>query len=98
MFKPIPVQHYGAGKKKKIIWHNIKFQDSRLSNIPFLKSYFDLLISQLSNIVQNVFCTPEGAMDLIFQIEFIPNSFVSNLMEILIIKQIPPFFEAPCMF
>ena len=97
MFKPIPVQHYGAGKKKKIIWHNIKFQDSRLSNIPFFKSYFDLLISQLPDFVENVLCTPDGAMDLIFQIKYISNSFVYNLMEILITKQIPLFFEAPCM-
>ena len=95
MFKPIPVQHYGAGKKKKIIWHNIKFQDSRLSNIPFLKFDFYLLISQLPNILQNVFCAPDLAMDLLFEMKYIPNSFVSNSMEILIIKQIPLFLRHP---
>ena len=91
MFKPISVQHKGAREKKKIMGH-IKFQDSRLSNIPFLKFDFDLLISQLPDILQNVFCTPDVAMYLIFEMKYIPNSFVSNLMEILIIKQIPLFF------
>ena len=72
MFKPIPVQHYGAGKKKKIIWHNIKCQDSRLSNIPFLKSYFDLLIFQLPDIAQKSFCTSDGAINLTFQMNYVP--------------------------
>ena len=35
-------------------------------------------------------------MDPSIQVKFIPNIFVFNLMEILIIKQIPLFFEAPC--
>ena len=89
MFKPISVQHKGAGEKKKIMGH-MKFQV--LCNIPFLKFDFDLLISQLPDILQNVFCTPDVAMYLIFEMKYIPNSFVSNLMEILIIKQIPLFF------
>ena len=58
MFKPISVQHKGAREKKKIMGH-IKFQDSRLSNNPFLKFDLDLLISQLPDILKIYFCTPE---------------------------------------
>ena len=91
MFNPISVQHKGAGEKKKIMGH-MKFQDSRLSNIPFLKFDFDLLVSQLPDILQNFFCTPEGAMDLTFQIKYIPRRFVFHLMERLSITQITLFF------
>ena len=56
-----------------------------------------MLISQLPDILQNVSCAPDLAMDLIFEMKYIPNSFVSNLMEILIIKQIPPFFRHPVL-
>ena len=46
--------------------------------------------------VQKCFCTPDGSIDPTFQMKYIPSRFVFNLMEILIIKQIPLFFEAPC--
>ena len=37
------------------------------------------------------FCTPDRAKDLTIQMKYIPCRFLFNLMEILIIKQIPPF-------
>ena len=73
----------------------MRIQDSGLSNIQFfyiLKSHFDLPISRLPDIVQKYFCTPDGAMDPTLKIRYIPSRFMFNLMEILIIKQIPLFF------
>ena len=55
-----------------------------------------LLIPQLPDMVQKWFCTPDGAMDPTFQIRYVPSRFVFDLMEILSIKQITLFFEAPC--
>ena len=57
-----------------------------------------LLIPRLPDRVRKCFCTPDGAMDPTFQIKYIPSKFVFNLMEIMIIKQIPLFFETPCIF
>ena len=39
-------------------------------------------------------CTPDGTMDPSFQMKYIPSKFV--LVEKLVLKQIPLFFEAPC--
>ena len=50
-----------------------------------------LLIPWLPDMVQKCFCTPDGAIYPTFQIKYIPRKFVFNLMEILIIKQIPLF-------
>ena len=78
----------------------MRIQDSRFSNIQFfyiLISHFDLRISRLPDIVQKYFCTQDGAMDPTLKTKYIPRRFMFNLMEILIIKQIPLFFEAPCM-
>ena len=55
-----------------------------------------LLIPRLPDMVQKCFCTPDGAMDPIFLMKYIPSRFVFNLVEIMITKQIPLFFEAPC--
>ena len=60
-------------------------ENSRLSNFQFfftLSSHFYLLISQLPDIVQKFFCTPDGAMYPTFRIEYIPSRFLFNLMEI----------------
>ena len=46
-----------------------------------------------NSFVQKWFCTPSGAMDPNFRIRYIPSRFVLNLMEILIIKQIPLFLR-----
>ena len=46
--------------------------------------------------VQKCFCTSDRALDPTFQMKYSPSRFVCNLMEILIIKQIPLFFETPC--
>ena len=51
----------------------------------------------LPDIVEKFFCTPDRGMDPTLQIKYIPSRFVFNLMEKLIIKQIPLFFETPCM-
>ena len=56
-----------------------------------------LLIPRLPDMVQKCLCTPDGAMDTTFQIKYIPSKSVFNLMEIMIIKQIPFFCETPCM-
>ena len=91
----VHVQLKGA-EKRKIFW-DMRFQDSMVSNIHFLKIWFALFIFWLPDIIQ-IFCTPFGAMDLILQMKYIPSKFVLNLMEILIIKKSHFFFEAPCMF
>ena len=85
-------------KISKMIW-NMRFRDSRLSNIQFFSKliyHFDLIISWIPDIIQKFYCTPDGVLDPTFQILYIPSRLVFNLMEILIIKQIP-FFKAPCI-
>ena len=54
-----------------------------------------MLISRLPDIAQNFFCTPDSPIDLTFRMEHIPSNFGLNLMEILIIKQIPLFLRHP---
>ena len=54
-------------------------------------SRFDFLTTWLPDIIQIFFCISDGAMETIFQIKYIPRKFVFNLMEMLIIKQIPLF-------
>ena len=56
-----------------------------------------LLISGFHDIIQSCFCIPYETMDPNFKIKYILSGFVFNLMEILVTKQIPLFFEAPCM-
>ena len=54
---------------------DIRFQDTGLSYIQdFLNliSHFDLLISWLRYIIKKGFCTPDGAMDLTFQMKYVP--------------------------
>ena len=56
------------------IW-DIRFQDARLPSIEYsgnLIPHFDLLISRLPDIIQRSFCTPDGAIDLIFQMNYVP--------------------------
>ena len=55
-----------------------------------------LLISCLPDIIQSSFCTQDRAMDPTFRIKYIRRRFMFNLMEILILRQIPLYFEAPC--
>ena len=50
----------------------MKFQDFRLFNITFFKADFDLLISQFPDIVKKSFCTSDVAMDLCFQMNYVP--------------------------
>ena len=47
--------------------------------------------------VEKCCCTQDGSMDSPFKIKYISSRFAFNLMEILIIKQIPLFFETPCI-
>ena len=56
-----------------------------------------LLISGFHDIIQSCFCIPYETMDPNFKIKYILSGFVFNLMEILVTKQIPLFFEAPCI-
>ena len=54
---------------------DIKFQDARLSRTKYflnLIPHFDLLISWLPFIVQKSFCTPDGAMCITFQMNYVP--------------------------
>ena len=48
-----------------------------------------MLISWLQDIVKHLFSTPDGAMGLTFQLNYISSRFVFHLTKILIINQIP---------
>ena len=43
---------------------------------------FDLLISQLPDIVQKSFCTSDGAIDLTFQMNYVPVFYIFVAREI----------------
>ena len=56
--------------------NNMKHQISRQKIVQYLEffiliSHFDLLISQLPDIVQKYFCTPDGAMNPTFQMKYV---------------------------
>ena len=80
--------------------NNMRYQILKQMNVQYLEffilvSHFELCISRLLYIVQKCFRTPDRAIDPTFQMKYIPSRFVFNLMEILIMKQIPLFLRHP---
>ena len=74
MFKASSVQLQETEKKGKS-YGTWDFNTLDVQYPSFFKSDFDLLVSQLPDIVENFFRTPEGAMDLTFQLNYDPDVY-----------------------